>query len=328
MRLVGPLERALYLKTLPAFEGLGSAEIAAFAEHAIECRYRRGATVLKAGEPVTAFHVVVDGKLLTETPKDSQPAEAGPRATAGLLSLLARSTKGIKAIAIEDTLTLSLEADVVFDLLEDNFAIFLQFLRYLARRTLEERMDTPEWELLAPAQDEAPVQKDLTIIDRLLYVKRPGTVFEHSSLAAVADMVAMTHELRFPAGTTLWTSGDRSDEAFIIVGGIVLCTIQGTLTPFRCGPGYPLGNLERLCGEPRWYTAVTETEVVALRSDLDPFLDVLEDYPDMAKDLLIGMARNLIRILRENAEARETRSSPDGEPTATEFAQSEPGIPS
>ena len=325
MRFVGPLERALYLKTLPAFEGLGSAEIAAFAEHAIECRYRRGSTVLKAGESVTAFHIVVDGKLLVESPKDSHPTEVGPRQTAGLLSLLARSTKGIKAIALEDTLTLSLEADVVFDLLEDNFAIFLQLLRYLAHRTLEERRGgIPEWELLAP--DGGRPQRDLNLIDRILYIKRPGSVFENSSLAAIADLVAMTQEVRFPPGTTLWTSGDRSDVSFLIVSGIVLCTIEGTLTPFRCGPGYPLGNIERLCGEPRWYTAVTESEVIALRSDLDFFLDVLEDHPEMAKDLLVGMARNLIRILRTNTEAREQPASEAEAPS--ELVQSEDGIPS
>jgi len=305
MRFVGPLERALYLKTLPALEGLGSSEIAALAEHAIEKRYRRGARVLRSGESVPAFHVVVDGKLRVESPKDPNPTEAGPRETAGLLSLLARLEDGIDARAIEDTLTLSVEADVVFDLLEDNFATFLQLVRYLALRTLEERREIPEGELLAPASDmETDKERDLTLIDRLLYVRRPGSVFESSSLAALADMVAMAHEVRFRAGTTLWNSGDRSEVAYIIVRGIVLCTTQGTLTPFRCGPGYPLGNLERLCGEPRWYTAVTETDFLALRSDLDSFLDVLEDHPDMAKDYLAGMARNLINILRKNAEDR------------------------
>ena len=83
MRFVGPLERALYLKTLPHLEGLGSAEIAAFAEHAVERRYRRGAFVLKPEEPVPAFHVVVDGRLRVQSPEDLKPHEVGPRETAG-----------------------------------------------------------------------------------------------------------------------------------------------------------------------------------------------------------------------------------------------------
>jgi CRP-like cAMP-binding protein len=334
MRFVGPLERALYLKTLSPLEGLGPAEIAVFAEHAVEHRYRRGAHVLKAGEMVPACHVVVEGRLRVQSPKDPQPTEVGPRETAGLLTLLARSTQGVDAIAVEDTLTLSIEADVVFDIMEDNFTIFLQLLRYVARRTLEERRDIPEWELLAPGQDDDNrTPENLNLIDRLLYLRRPGSVFEHSSLAALADLTAMTPELRFPPGTILWNAGDRSDEAFIIMRGIVLCTAQGTLTPFRCGPGYPMGNLERLYGEPRWYTAVTETDVVALRSDLDSFLDVLEDHPDIARDVLVGMARNLFRLLRTNSEARESHpSSVDGSapPVAAEAraAHSGAGIPS
>jgi CRP-like cAMP-binding protein len=85
-----------------------------------------------------------------------------------------------------------------------------------------------------------------------------------------------------------------------------------------------------LYGEPRWYTAVTETDVVALRSDLDSFLDVLEDHPDIARDVLVGMARNLFRLLRANAEAREARpSSGDGSTTAEgRVAHSGAGIPS
>jgi CRP-like cAMP-binding protein len=331
MRFVGPLERALYLKTLAPLEGLGPAEIAAFAEHAIERRYRRGSQVLKAGEITPAFHVVVDGRLRAQSPKDVQPNEVGPRETVGLLTLLARSTQGIEAIAMEETLTLSFEADVVFDLLEDNFTIFLQLLSYIASRTLAERRGgTAEGEYLAPAQDEETplVNENLTLIDRLLYVKRPGSAFEHSSLAALADLVATTPELKFAPGTTIWTAGDRSSEALIILRGIVLCTVQGTLTPFRCGPGYPLGNVERLCGEPHWYSAVAETEVVALGSDRDTFFDVLEDHPDMAKDVLIGTARNLLRLLRKNAEAREGSTPSESELSELEAGQLETGIPS
>jgi CRP-like cAMP-binding protein len=333
MRFVGPLERALYLKTLAPLEGLQPSEIAVFAEHAAERRYRRGSRVLNAGELVPAFHVVVEGRLRVQSPKDLRPTEVGPRETAGLLTLLARSTEGVEAIALEDTLTLSIDADVVFDILEDNFTIFLQFVRYVAQRTLEGRRVTPEGEFLAPAKDEDHrAQRNLSLIDRLYYVRRPGSVFEHTNVDALADLVAMSQEVSFSPGTTLWNSGDRSDVSLIIISGTVLCTIQETLSPFRCGPGYPMGNLERLCGEPRWYTAVTETEVVALRSELDFFLDVAEDHPDMARDLLVGMARNLLRILRTNAEAREGRSPEEAELAPSEelspAAHSEAGIPS
>src|SRR5262245_3396387 len=106
MRFVGPLERARYLKTLAPLEGLVPAEIAIFAEHAVERRYRRGAHILKAGELVPACHVVVEGRLQVQSPKDPQPTEVGPRETAGLLTVLARSTRGADAVALEDTLTL------------------------------------------------------------------------------------------------------------------------------------------------------------------------------------------------------------------------------
>jgi hypothetical protein len=71
------------------------------------------------------------------------------------------------------------------------------------------------------------------------------------------------------------------------------------------GPGYPLGNLERLSGDPRWYTAVAEVPVVAFRNDIEPMLDVLEDHFDMALDLIRAMAGGVIRVAEETASVRE-----------------------
>jgi CRP-like cAMP-binding protein len=312
MHFVGPLERALYLKTLPQLEELGSSEIAAFAEHAREKRFRRGAHILVSGKPVPDFHVVVEGRVRIQD-ANAEPIESGPRQTVGLLNLLARSEQGVDAVALEDTLTLAFDADVVADLMEDNFAIFIQLMRYLARRTLEERMEISPGAFLAPDEEielEDGGSTDLNLVQRLLYVRRPGSIFEHSNLDALAEMVGTTEIVRIPEGTTLWASGDRSTIAYIILRGVVVCTPQWTREPFRCGPGYPLGNLERLCGEPRWYTAVTERRVLAIRSDLDLFLDVLEDHPDMAKDFLAAMAKNLIVLMGDNARRKIAQPQP------------------
>ncbi len=117
------------------------------------------------------------------------------------------------------------------------------------------------------------------------------------------DLARYSDEVRLPAGTTIWNAGDRGGDAYMLIAGRVICTTRGGLTRFRCGPGYPLGNLERLCDEPRWYTAVCETDVVALRSHLDTFYDVVEDHPDMGTQFVSIMARNLIHLLSTPAIA-------------------------
>ena len=70
------------------------------------------------------------------------------------------------------------------------------------------------------------------------------------------------------------------------------------------GPGYPLGNLERFTGDPRWYTAVTKTPVVALQGDTESLLDILEDHFDLAIGLVSSMAKRVIDIRREADVAR------------------------
>jgi CRP-like cAMP-binding protein len=74
-----------------------------------------------------------------------------------------------------------------------------------------------------------------------------------------------------------------------------------------CGPGYPLGNLESQCDAPRWYAALTDTTVTALRSDVDVFLDTLEQHSGMAIDFVAGMASALIT---RRAELRKEIASP------------------
>jgi hypothetical protein len=79
----------------------------------------------------------------------------------------------------------------------------------------------------------------------------------------------------------------------VLLDGRVRCvTADGT--PFTCGPDYPLGNLESQCNAPRWYDAVTETEVSALQSDTDAFLDTIEQHFDMAIHFVATMAKGLI----------------------------------
>jgi CRP-like cAMP-binding protein len=143
-------------------------------------------------------------------------------------------------------------------------------------------------------------------VERIVFLRRPGSPFANSSLDAISQMARTTREASFPAGTTLWKSGDRSEHAVILVSGTVACTTQWGLSRFRVGPGYPLGNLERLSGDPRWYTAVTETPVVAFHSETESMLDVVEDHFDMARDLIRAMAKRLIHLAAETGVASDS----------------------
>ncbi len=296
MRFVGPYDRALFLRTLAPLQKLGPDEFATFAEFARECRFRPGAAILREGEPVPGVHIIVEGSVRVRGVEHRTLMGSGEGF--GFLEMLAQTPEGVDATAEDDTLTLELERDVLMEMFEESTPTFVRLMRTLAQQTLDERREIPDGAYLAPAEGLYPPSgRDIDLVERVLTVRRPGGPFERASVGAIVDLTAFGREQIIPAGTTLWSTGDRGTDAYMLQQGTVLCTTRGGLSRFRCGPGYPLGNLERMCDQPRWYTAVTETEVVAFRSDLDTFFDVVEDHPQMATQFATVMARNLLRLL-------------------------------
>jgi hypothetical protein len=67
-----------------------------------------------------------------------------------------------------------------------------------------------------------------------------------------------------------------------------------------------VGAVEATADRPRFYDAVTETEVVALQGSNEALIDVFEDNFEMAMDYLAVLARFMLRVI----EARLPLESP------------------
>lgn len=303
LRFIGPLERALFLKSLGPLENLSPAQIAVFAEHAVERSYRAGQKIFTGGERLRAYHVVVEGRVRAVGGEYLTGVEIGPREAIGFLSMFARQANGLDVEALEDTVVLEFSEDVFLDIMEDDFGITAGLIQRLAKGTLQRRRGIKNGAYLAPRENEVQWSDgQLDFVERVMLLRGPGeSVFRSAGLAGVLRIAQATPTLEFPPGTTLWKSGDRSDHMLILISGTVGCTLQWGYSRFRAGPGYPLGNLERFADEPRWYTAVTETHVVALRSDTEVILDILEDHFDLALALTRAMATRRIEIQEEVA---------------------------
>jgi CRP-like cAMP-binding protein len=304
LRFIGPLERALFLKSLGPLEDLRPAQVAVFAENAVERSWRAGQVLLRSGRPTGAYHVVVEGGVHATGGEYLDGREIGPREAVGLLSMIARRPDGLDLVAREDTVTLEFEEDVMLDILEDDFSILQSFIRRLARQSLSQRRRIPSGTYLAPREDVlGPLagSEDLDLVERILMMRGRGTPWQGVGLDGIARLARTTPVVHYPAGTTLWKSGDRAEHMVVIVSGTVSCTTQWGVSRFRAGPGYPLGNLERFAEEPRWYTAVTETPLVALRGETESLMEILEDHFDMALALARAMSERRIQIVEETA---------------------------
>jgi CRP-like cAMP-binding protein len=306
-RLVPALERMLHIKRIPMLAGLANPDVATIAEVVRERVFRRGAVVFREGERVGSVHFVVRG-LLGTFRQGLKVAEVGPGAGVGALALFARDPLGSQVVAESETLTLELDADAVWEVLEDRFPILHHILRETSRRAIDLlarfRLDPtagiPECPLEPRDSD------DIDLVDRILFLRRMS-VFERSSISALAELGRAMAQVRFEAGTALWQEGEPSPNVYLVRRGFVRARSAGGLA-FRAGPGFALGALEALGDVPRWHEAVTETPVVALQGHVGVLVDVFEDNFEMAMDYLAVIAQSTLRVLDWSAARGEAVS--------------------
>jgi CRP-like cAMP-binding protein len=307
-RAVPPLERMLHLKRVPLLAGLPSGEIAVLADAADERFYPRGAVVFREGEPVGSVHFVVSGSLVT-TRRGQRTGVVGPGGGVGGLALFARDPLGTQVVAAEETLTLELEADAVFEVLEDRFPI----LHHILRQTSSRAIDLLTRFRLDPTAGipDGPVagaeEGEVDLVDRIFFLRRL-TVFRRSSITALADLARAMAQVRFEPGVTLWREGEPSAGIFLVGSGSLRATSSSGLS-FRPGAGFPLGALEAVAERPRWYEVVTETPVMALQGHMGALVDVFEDNFDMAMDYLSIVAQSTLRVLDWSA-SRDADADP------------------
>lgn len=129
--------------------------------------------------------------------------------------------------------------------------------------------------------------------------------------AGCLKLLAFTSELvRFPAGHTLFRRGDMSDAAYVVLEGqaeVFVETAAGTLKVAEFGPNDMMGELGVLAEIPRTASIRTITDLTALRIDKQVFLDLLQQFPSIAIDVMRELALRL-----ERTTGRLAASQPAG----------------
>ncbi len=292
------VERVLLLKKTPPLDTLPAALLAIVAEYAREQVVPAGTVLLRRGEPPPALYFVADGRVRVRTRGYDLMAQRGTGV--GGLGLLARRDEGVEAVAETDALVLTIDADTVTELFEENFAIFHHMLRGLSRQLVELRLKLPQASLAAapPLVTFTGADRELDFVERIFFLRQLPP-FAASSIDALAQLSRGLNQMRFDAGVTLWSEGDAARAIFLVLSGRVDC--RSTSHPDRplAGPGTALGILEAMGERPRWHDAITETPVVALATDVEMLFDVFEDNIGMGLDYLALVAAWISRIFDE-----------------------------
>jgi CRP-like cAMP-binding protein len=293
-QIISNIERLIYLKSIPGAAGLDSLTLSLMISQMNERRYKAGDKIISADKCPTTIHTIVEGSAEVHAP-DGQRYVAGPRQDLGFGLILSRSETSVDIIALEDTLTLECPADVIFDTFENNFDFARQMITATAQMLLEIRKQNPL--LLPEAVHDANIvcpARRLDLIEKLI-VMRIAAPFRGRHLDGLMEMARRSHESRLAPGDRLWLTGEKAREINMLMCGEVYCRMEDG-REFTLRRGQPVGNVEALAGQPRWYDAHAGTECVMLRLDIDAYFDVMEDRTGMMMDMIAFLTKNLVAM--------------------------------
>jgi CRP/FNR family transcriptional regulator, cyclic AMP receptor protein len=319
IQTIGLVERLLHLRKLAPLADLRAADLNVLAGHVREGFFPKGRLLMREEEPVSALQVVVDGAVRC-TRLGRVLGDIGPGDGAvGGLAIFAQGTQGIEARAVTDVLTLEMDADTLREILEDRFAITHHIVRHVCGELVDTLSRNPMLLSRAPLipRKLAIPDQDLNLVERLLFL-RQSPVFERTSLNALAVLSRAMGESSFEAGQTLWREGEPSGTILLVLSGSATAAFpNGARVPL--GPGTPMGALESHAERPRWYTVTADSNLVALRSEVQVLLDVMEDNVEVALDFLTVVCQWLLASLESTPDGNVGRffgvvQSPSGPP--------------
>jgi CRP-like cAMP-binding protein len=301
---IGPLERLLYIKTLPGVGERPSDALASLAQHAEEQFHKPGDVFISPDGPVDAIHFVVSGAAWTYY--QGKPAiRIEPPGGIGFLGLLAGHPQGVAAVAEGRTTTLRVAADVVYEIMEDHPSFGLTGLRDMALQLLEIHGGLPvqsDGSGATPELGDYPATP-LDFVQRLIVLSE-GAGFGGGNVDALAGLAERVREVRFEPGEVMFRAGDPSNCGLTMLWGAARCEAPDGVEVRRIVAPYGLGYLDSMAGRARSYTASAETRVVALRGDVETFFDTLVEEPAILFNMLSWQARGLLEVYTARAQAQ------------------------
>jgi CRP-like cAMP-binding protein len=297
---VGPIEALRAIRVLLGHEDVSAAALAALARLATALRVPAGAHLTRERDPLGMVYFVSRGALRLSRGGSAMGVVTNPGAV-GMLAALAGDTRGVDAVAVSETIVLAVQAEDVLEILEDHFDMMQSALRRTASEGIKIRRTLmPHAGFANNFREGLPCPaRPLDLAERILYLRR--TVGAQGYIDELTHIARAAQEVRYPAGSRLWSVGDRADHILVLFSGAV----QGT-TPegagFRLGTGDLVGNLDAVAGEPRWYDATVQQDLVALELDGEVMVDVWEDHPDLAFMFLRIVAAAQLSLREQVAE--------------------------
>lgn len=142
----------------------------------------------------------------------------------------------------------------------------------------------------------------MTLKDELEVIKSIP-LFSKVDPARLKLLAFGSDRLTFRDGEFLFHAGDDCDGAYIILEGEaeILAGEDETLVA-KLGPNELIGEIGTICNQPRSASVRAAGAVTALRIPKDVFMLMLTEFPKMALEVTIELARRLDRTTQQLVE--------------------------
>jgi cAMP-binding proteins - catabolite gene activator and regulatory subunit of cAMP-dependent protein kinases len=114
---------------------------------------------------------------------------------------------------------------------------------------------------------------------------------------AKLKLLAFTSQrLTFAPNQVLFHQGDPGDAAYIVLEGeaeVLIDTPQGPVKVAEIGRHTIIGEIAILCDVPRTATVIAKSRLVTLRIDRDLFFRLVNEFPQIAVEIMRELAHRL-----------------------------------
>jgi CRP-like cAMP-binding protein len=279
-------ERLLALGLFIRPAALPARELSRLARLSREREMAAGAQLAVLGQPVRVVHFVVSGKMALSRDGVDFLVPDAPH-TVGFLPLAAGIPFPFDARALEPLHSLEVDAEVLAELLEDDFDFFLGILRQGASELLTRWRSVPAM-VTDQREQPPPPPASLGAAERLLALRNTD-LFRRCPVDGLAAFAKLLQEEQLLPAHPFTT---EPGELAVVVHG--RGTVEGALPSPLLTPGRVLGAVEGLAESSHPFTLHADTPLRLLRGTIPDLLDTLEDHHAMARRLLSELAGLLV----------------------------------
>ncbi len=154
----------------------------------------------------------------------------------------------------------------------------------------------------------------LSPLEKVL-VLRSAELFKGTPDDILVEVAGLLEEVHVGTGEMVFAKGDKGESMYLIVGGEVRVH-DGPYTINYLHHGDIFGEMALLDSEPRMASITATTETQLLRLDQDPFYELLEDRPEVAR----GVIHVLSIRLRATVAGRKPASQAEAPAEAAQEA--------